>query len=212
MDWNPANEFRPMSRILAGAFAASLLLAGCAGPPPPPLIFEALHYEYLTKLRLDVARIDIDAGWFPHDGARHVEALSPVVPVQALATMAQERLLPAGNAGHALFVIDDASIVQERGAYRGRFAVHLEMAADDQRSLGTAAAQVTGVHPITGSDPASVRVDLHDFTRTLMNAMNVELEFQLQHVVREQMQTTPSSPAPEPVQSQPLDAPMEPPA
>jgi hypothetical protein len=195
------------ARSWAGAIAVAVLLAGCASRPPIRN-FEALDYDYLTKLRLDVARVDIDANWVPRDGARHAEALSPTPPLRALSTMAEQRLLPAGNAGRALFVVDDASIVRDRGSYRGRFAVHLSMFAEDQRSLGTAEAQVAGVHPMNGSDPARMRADLFDFTRTLMDAMNVELEFQLQRTIHNQMQNTnPGAPPPDPVQTQPLQAP-----
>ena len=200
----------PTCGLLVPALLACALLAACAGPPPaPPRVgTEPLHYDHLEKLRLDVARVDVDAAWSPHDGARHVEALSPVSPIQALTAMAEERLLPAGGEGAARFVIDDASIIQASDAYRGNFAAHVSLVAADGRSLGSITLQATGQHPITGRAPAQVAADLSDFTRTLMDSMNVELQFQLQQIIRDRLLTTsPGAPLPAQVQTETLAAP-----
>ncbi len=193
-----------------GGLAVALLtaLAACGGPepaaPPPRTSFEQLHYDYLNKLRLDVARVDINANWAPHDGARHVEGASPASPIQAMTAMAQERLLPAGSAGRAEFAIEDASLIRTADGYRGHFAARVTLTADDGRSLGSAEIQVSGVHPSTGSASA----DLLDLTRTLMDSLNVELEYQLQHVVRDRMlNTSETAPPPAAVQTQTLAPP-----
>ncbi len=210
---NDGAPSRPMRqrgrpRLAAAIVALAATLAGCAGPSAPPRSFQPLDYDYLTKLRLNVARIDVDANWVPRGGQQHVEYLAPTPPLRALALMAQQRLVPAGSAGNGLFVVDDASLVQDRSTYLGRFAVHLNLFDDEQHSLGTAEAQVTGVHPVTGRDQNAVRADLYDLTRTLMDAMNVELEFQLRRSMRDQLQaTSPDAPLPASVETQTLAPP-----
>ena len=188
----------------AGALLALGLLTGCGGSslePPAAPVAATLHYDYLTKLRLDVARIDVDGTWLPQDGRRHVEGLSPASPLQALRAMAEERLLPVGGSGHGMLMIDDAALTRDGEGYRGHFAVHLVLQAEDGRSLGGVVAQVSGTQPATGR----VGDDLFALTRTLMDSINVELEYQLQQ--SRLLQSTAPGATATPVQAQMLEPP-----
>jgi hypothetical protein len=192
--------------------ALGLLLSGCYGNPAPPPQFAPLDYSYLPTLKLDVARIDIDANWVPRGSARHVEYLSPTTPLAALRQMAQDRLFPGGSSGEAKFVIDDASIIQGEQNFTGDMAVHLDLLADDGTQLGTADARVQAIRPITDADdPDAVRSDLYALTRTLMDQMNVELEYRIRRSLSRYLQaTSPTAPLPGAVDTQDLSAPGKP--
>ena len=72
------------------------MLAACAQDAPPRRTsFPSLRYEYLTKLRLNVASIDVDQA--PPAAPGTLEALAPVRPAVAVRTMAQDRLVPGGG-------------------------------------------------------------------------------------------------------------------
>ncbi len=193
-------------RLLALACAA--LLAGCAEQPPPPTDFAPLTYDYLTKLRLAVATIDIANAWTanPVAGGQHVESLSPVQPVDALRRMAQDRLIPAGTGGHAAFVIEDASLVQTPAGYEGSMQVHIDLTGADGAKAGSAEATVRRTRTIVDTSPAATRAALYELTKQMMADMNVEFEFQVRSSLRGYLQTgTDIAPPPPPVQSQDLN-------
>jgi hypothetical protein len=197
------------------------LLAGCveAPPPPPPTEFRPLTYEYLGKLRVTVASIDISNAWTPNldAGGQHVESLAPVEPADALRRMAQDRLIPAGSAGHATFVINDASLVQTAGSYQGSMQVHLDIYAADGSKSGFAEANVRRTRTIVDYSTAGARAALYELTKQMMSDMNVEFEFQVRRSLHDYLQGgTEVAPPPPPVQQQdlngtPPDSPAQPP-
>ena len=192
-----------------GAVALGLLLAGCGGKSEAPKL-EPLRYDYLTKIKLNVARIDIDDSWTPRGADRHVEFLAPTPPLDALRHMDEDRLVPGGTSGRALFTVDDASIVQLRDTYRANFAVHLDILNDDGDRLRGIEAHATGAHPVTGDDSNAVRTDLYQLTRSVMDDMNVDFEYQIRNTLRSDLQTTsPTAPAPGAVDTEDLDAPVK---
>lgn len=186
-------------------FLLALLLASCTDEPPPVIHnFPPLHYEYLSKLRLNVGTIDIQDRSHPLN-ANDIAALSPAVPAQALERMARDRLFAAGLTGSATFVIDQAGIVQgPGGTLDGRLAVHLDITKPDGTPGGYASAEVLRQH-IPGSDPEDQSVELYDLTRQMMDAMNVEIEYQLKRSLSALLVSRPQPPAP--VEAQPLAAP-----
>jgi hypothetical protein len=196
-----------------GVLLLPLLLAACVAETAPQN-FPPLAYDYLTRLKLNVASIDIDDSWTPHVGTGvHVESMAPVPPLEALRHMAHDRLITGGIAGQATFVIDDASIVQLPDGYHGSLAVHLDVSPDEGKPTATAAARVTGMRP-PGDDtsPEAVRALLYEMTKQMMDDMNVEFEYQLRQKLGELLQTTsPVVPPPPPVQSQDL-GPLPPPS
>ncbi len=190
------------------AFAMLAVLAGCAPQREPP-VFERLDFDYLTKLQLDVARIDIDDSWVPRGGARQVGFLAPTRPEAALRAMAESRLFPGGTQGRGLFVIDDASIVQRGDQYVGTLAVHLDLFdAADQRTAHVEA-RVRATRPVTDDEDAvAVRIDLDAMMRKMMSDMNVEFEFQLRQALRDRVRSSVDPPrAPAAVEQQDLNLP-----
>ena len=207
---------RPLSRrtamLLPLAAACLAALAGCAEETPPPAVFEPLTFDYLPKLRLNVSSIDIDNAWQPVTvpGATHVESLAPVQPVDALRLMGQQRLVPAGSNGHAVMVIEDASLLQLNGQYQGTFQVRLDMTNGDGSKSGFAKASVTATRTITDPSPDAARVALYALVKQMMTDMNAEFEYQIRKSLRDVLQTDSSGPvaAPAPVQSQDLAPPQ----
>jgi hypothetical protein len=182
--------------LLSLALLAPLALASCGDdePAPAPETWAPLHYDYLTKLRLNVGSIDVQDHSTPQ-GDGDVAAQSPTPPAQALAQMARDRLFAAGLTGHADFVIDQASIIRDsNGALTGTLAVHLDVFDASGNRVGFAQAQVSRQH-VPGSDPENLRNVLYDMTRQMMDAMNVELEFQLKRSLRSLLVTGDAVPA-----------------
>jgi hypothetical protein len=191
------------------ALLACLALAACGDNPKP--VFAPLDFDYLTKIKLDVGSVDIDDSWAPRGQARHVEFLAPTRPSKAMRLMAEQRLVPGGTTGRALFTIDDASIILNHGSFEGSFAVHLDIFDIDDNKRGTASAAVHLPWRATDEeDEDATRTDLDALTRKMMADLNVEFEFQVRQAFKQSLQTTsPSAPAPAAVDSQ--DLPTQPP-
>jgi hypothetical protein len=203
---------------LAAGLAPALLLAACgeegmgetaasspAGTYPEP------SYTYLTPLQLNVARVDIDDSWTPRGAARRVEHLAPYPPRYTLKRMAQDRLIPVGKTGRAVFVIDDASIVRAPRHYEASLAVRVDITDDEGTLLGKVTARVAQVRPITGDSARAERDELYAFVRDLMGEMNVEFEYQVKQSMKDALQgTSDDAPAAPGVESQGLDSPAAP--
>lgn len=194
---------------VAFAVSAAGLLAGCDSPPPP-VDYPPLRYDYLPKLRLNVASIDIDNAWRPStvpDGL-HVESLAPTHPVDALKRMAQDRLLPVGGNGHAVLTIENASLIQRMGQYEGAFAVRLDLSNTNAGSTvsGEAKASVDFTRTIVEDSPSAARAALYDVVKEMMRKMNAELEIQIRQSLAPFVPASAEVPAPavQPVQAQPL--------
>jgi hypothetical protein len=194
-------RFRP---ALAFSIMLALGVAGCGGDEaPPPASFAPLHYDYLTKLRLNVGSIDIQDRSAPL-GPDDVSAQSPVTPAQALLQIAHDRLFAAGLLGHAQFVIDQASIVRgAAGGLYGQMAVHLEVMTAGGQRAGYAEARVARQHQ-PGSEPENMQSVLYDMTRQMADAMNVELEYQIKRSMGDFLESAAVVPAP--VTAAPLSA------
>ena len=84
-------------RGLLLTLAASALLAGCGGEPPAP--FPPLAFDYLPKLHLNVATVDVETapGFNAAPQGTPVDELAPEAPADLLRRMAEERLLPVGG-------------------------------------------------------------------------------------------------------------------
>ncbi len=170
--------------------------------------FDPLSFDYLTKLRLSVGSVDIDDRWRPVLDSRDIGFLSPVSPISALRQMAEQRLLPGGGPGRAVFVIDQASLVVAQGLYLGNFAVHLDVLDDAGSRVGFAEARVSRSATAHDDGPAKMRAALYQLTRALMDDMNVELEFQVRRSLKNYLQTTAATaPVPANVDSQDLPPP-----
>lgn len=123
--------------------------------------------------------------------------------------MANDRLQAFGTANRAVFAILDASLSQENNGVRGRFAVSLTIYGDDGNQRGFAEARVESRHSGRIDDLRSV---LYDMTKSMMNDMNVEFEYQIHRNLKSWLT---AAVAPDtPVQQAPLDgsAPQQAPA
>ena len=123
--------------------------------------------------------------------------------------MAADRLQAFGTANRAVFAILDATMARQGDVLRGSFAVSLTMYGDDGSQRGFAEARVESRHSGRIDDLRSV---LYDMTKSMMNDMNVEFEYQIHRNLTNWM-TAPVAPD-TPVQQAPLDgsAPAQSPA
>ncbi len=192
-----------------GVLLLAAALAGCGEDAPPPAVLAPIDYGYLTKLRLNVASIAVDDGRAPATGGlAHVETLSPVTPFEGLQKLASDRLVASGNSGQARFVIEDASIVQGPGRLDGSLAVRLDVQTSGGTQSGFAEAKVVRSQGGGPDDPDGGRGAAYRLTRAMLDDMNVELEYQIRHRLRDYLQATePAAPSGSPVQTQDLPPP-----
>lgn len=180
-----------------------LLLAACGGEPRS---YPPLRYDYLPQIRLNVAQVDVQQNFVSSGVAPDVTPLDPVQPADVLRQMAEDRLKPFGPSGHAVLVIQNASLVQREDTITGTLAVRLDVYSSANTRAGYAEARVSRQHIGHIDD---IHQTLYDMTRQMMDAMNVELEYQIKRSLRDWLATG-TAPAPT-VQQQPLTGPGAPP-
>ena len=185
-----------------------LLMAGCDDDEAAPRSFPAPNYSFLTPIRLNVASVEIDAT-VPNAGDSSLAQLSPVRPSDGLKQMANDRLVAAGSAGRAVFVIDRATLQRIQGGIEGMLAVHLDVfAGQGGDRAGFAEARVARRRTSSNTDEDS-RAVLYDFTTQMLNDMNVEFEYQVKKSLKDWLAPgTSTAPAPPSVQAQPLSPPV----
>jgi hypothetical protein len=183
-----------------------LALAACGGSPAP---YPTLRYDYLPPIRLNVATIEMRQDFVPSGVAPDVSPLDPAQPVDALRQMAADRLKPFGPAGRAVFVIQNASMIQDGDTISGTLAVRLDIYTSANNRVGYAEARVARSH---SGDVDDMRQLLYDMTKQLMEEMNVQFEYQVVHSLHDWVAT--GSAVPVAVQQQPLvtPAPVPPPS
>ncbi len=191
------------------ALLLPLLAVACSGDEDAPRSFSLPSYSYLTPIRLNVANLEVD-DQTPPAGGNSIEGLSPLRPSDALKQMANDRLVAAGTAGRAVFVIDQASLQRMAGGIEGTMAIHLDVfAGPGGERAGYAEARVARRRTSTDTGEDS-RAVLYDFTVQMMNDMNVEFEFQVKRTLRDWLQETAgTAPPPAPVQAEDLSAPAK---
>lgn len=183
-------------------------LAGCGASDDSPMSYPPVSYDYLTKLRLNVASVDIDDSLPPNPDPRDVSRFAPIKLVDALRQMAQDRLVAQGSSGRAVFVVDEASIVQVRDRYEGRLIAHLDVSTSDGARSGYAEARVQRSSAFTRDGPNATRAALNNLVTQMMVDMNVEFEFQIRRSLRSYLATTtPAAAAPAAIQSEELAKP-----
>ena len=187
-----------------------LLVAACGDEDAAPRIFSAPSYSYLTPIRLNVASVEIDSS-APTSGDGSLIQLAPLRPVDGLKQMANDRLVAAGSAGRAVFVIDSAALRRLPGGIEGMLAVHLDVfAGDGGDRAGFAEARVARRRTSSNTDEDS-RAVLYDFTTQMLNDMNVEFEYQVKRSLKDWLQATPgTAPLPAAVQTETLAPPSRP--
>jgi hypothetical protein len=178
------------------ALLGALLLAACGDEDvPAPAVrrdFPALLYGYLPPIRLSVAHVDMAEDFVPPSGGHEIIGVSPADPVETLQAMARDRLKPVAAGGVATFRIQTASIVRDRDTLNGRLAVRLDVHDADDTNSGFAEAHVTATH--TGPIQ-SQRAAVYDMLKSMMDDMNVELEYQLRNKLRAWVVDMPADPS-----------------
>lgn len=181
------------------ALLMPLALAACGEDEP---VFAPLRYDYLPPIQLNVATVDIEQRFVPSGVRPDVTAQDPEPPVDALKAMANDRLKAFGTAGKAVFAILDASLTRRGDVINGAMRVSLTVYGPDGQQGGFAEARVTQRQ---SRDVDDLRVALYNITKTMMDDMNVEFEYQVRQHLRDWLSSTG---APEtPVQQAPLDQP-----
>lgn len=192
-------------RRLVSRFAlplAVLSLATC-GAPPKPRDFPPMTYDYLPQIRLNVASVEIDNRFVPAS-RDEVSAQAPIPPITALRQMANDRLKAFGSSGKAILVIKDASLIKGSNEILGHMAVELDVYTSDNRRAGFATAEVTQRR---SGEIKDLQGTLYDLTKTMMDRMNVELEFQARRSLRDWILPDVPAAANAPVQQQDLAPP-----
>jgi hypothetical protein len=202
--------------LLGACLSAPFLLAGCGGDQGVPQNFPPLRYTYLAPIALNVSSIQTQVAYAPTDDGTSLDAMSPEAPIQAVEQMLQDRLVASGTGGTATVTINTASLNRVNDTAVGNISVQVAVISADGRRSGYTTASVTRTRtlPDDTSDSA-LRPFLYQMTSDLVNAENVELEYQMrQHLAGWLVGGTspivggPAAPAP--VQAEPLSGPGAP--
>ena len=177
-------------------------LAACGSKPEP--VFEPLRYNYLPPIQLNVAAIAVDQRFYPAGVPPDVSNQDPVPPIEALKTMANDRLQAFGTANKAVVSILDASLTRENDTVIGSMAVSLTILGDTGAQLGFAQARVQTSRTGRIND---LRPILYDMTKSMMSDMNIEFEYQIRRYLKDWL-TDGAAPG-TPVEQAPLDQPQE---
>jgi len=208
--------FRPM--LLGASFALPLLLAGCGGDEGVPQTFPPLRYNYLAPISLNVATIQTNVRYVPAQDGSNLDGTSPEAPLQALEQMVQDRLVAGGSGGTAVVTINAASLNQVNDTVVGNISLRLSVTSADGRQRGYTDASVTRTRTMPDdTSPDALRAFLYSMTQDLVNAENVELEYQIRQnlpgwLVGGSSAVIGGPSAPTPVQAVPLGGPGSGPA
>lgn len=202
--------------LLGAALTTPLLLAGCGGDEGVPQSFPPLRYNYLAPISLNVAAIQTRVNYAPIQNGTDLDPMSPEAPLQAVQQMIQDRLVAGGSGGTAVITINSASINQVTDTAVGNISLRLEVISADGRSRGYTDASVSRTRTMpSDTSQAALRAFLYAMTQDLVNAENVELEYQIRQNLPRWILGGGSAviggpSAPTPVQAVPLSGPGAP--
>jgi hypothetical protein len=190
-----------LSRRLMLSLPLALAACGDDDEPAKPVRrdFPPLRYGYIPPISLNVQRVEMAEGYVPASGDEEIIGSSPIDPVNTLFAMARDRLKPVAPTGTATFRILTASIIRHRDTMNGVLAVRVDVSDADGTNTGFAEARVTATH---SGDITDQRAAVYDLLKTMMERMNVELEYQLRNKLRSWVVAPEAPPAPVP---QPVD-------
>ncbi len=194
-----------LNRRSALTLALPVLGAACGDrvpAEPTPISSGPPSYGHLTPIRLDVSAIDIAN---PSVGpATFVVPPAPIVPAQAMLTMARDRLVAAGGSGRARFTILAASLTRQRVSDGGLFSSPTEsltctmrcrveiLGAEGEPPLGFAQAEASR-NSVSPSGSAAERSAAADrIVRNAMADLNIEFEYHIRHNLRRWLVATPA--------------------
>lgn len=185
-----------------GVLLMALLAASCASEEAAtraPRTYPPLDFSYLLPLRLNVASVEIVQRYVPSGRPPDISPLDPIQPVAALRQIAEQRLKAEGPSGRAVFVINDASLLRLGDLITSTMSIELDIVTAENTRAGFA--QATVVRQLTGPE-GDLPSALYQFTREMLDQMNVEFEYQVRHALADWL--LPEGAVPSPVQSAPL--------
>jgi hypothetical protein len=159
---------------------AIFALTACGGPPPPPQVFPPLDYSYLPPIVLKVSNINVVNQYVPDPSAATLIGQDPEAPANALSDMLNRRVVAGGTPGNGIVTIEAASIEQVGNSYTGIMTVRVDVQSADGKSTGYTEASVTHSQSVP-DDAKDIPSTLYAMTKALMDTMNVQLQYQLQH-------------------------------
>ena len=165
--------------------------------------FEPLRYDYLPPIRLNVAAISVEQRYVPASTGDDLTKLDPVAPADAIRAMAEDRLKPLGTTGRAVLAINDATVARAADGLEGSADVRLDIYGPSDERVAFADARVSARR---AGDGGGQRRGLYELTKALVDQLNVELEYQVRHNLRDWVVTAQDA-LPAPVQQRDLPAP-----
>jgi hypothetical protein len=166
--------------LLGAALTAPLLLAGCGGDEGVPQNFPPLRYNYLAPISLNVASIQTRVNFADVQNGTDLDPMSPEAPLQGVQQMIQDRLVAGGPGGTATVTINAASINQVNDTAVGNISLRLTVRSADGLSRGYTDASVSRTRTMPDdTSQEALRAFLYSMTQDLVNAENVELEYQI---------------------------------
>jgi hypothetical protein len=207
-------------RKLLGAplvLAAPLLFAACATDPAPPTVAPLqADFTFLNRLRLDVAEVLIEDRLPPPPANDRGTRTVPTMP-DLLHAVARDRLLAEGTSGRAVALLQAAEIietrVQTRGALftaeidrrlDGRMKLRVDLIDAEGQPAGFTEAEVRRSQTVLDNvDAAGLARMTQAMAKQLVDALNVELEFQARRTLGQALVTGPRATT-QPVQQEDL--------
>lgn len=154
---------------------AILALSGCSDTQPPET-FSRPDYSYLPSLYFNVGQLNI-TNQAPIDD-KNIAEQSPTPPASTLTLMAQQRLKTTGATGTASFAITQANITkQAHHILAGTLSIKLTVDDPTQQHHGQITATVHQERSI--SSKLSQQRNLYALNQSMMDDMNVEVEYQI---------------------------------
>ena len=107
----------PKKSMIASRASATVLiliaglLAGCAGSAERP-VYPQISFAHLSKIALDVARVDVASTYVSPATEPNVEHRFPVSPAASAMNWGRDRLQPVGSGGVARVTLERASVVE----------------------------------------------------------------------------------------------------
>jgi hypothetical protein len=158
-------------------------LAGCGSPPAPPQTYAPLDYSYLPPIILKVSSLTVANNFVPTPAQAGLIGQDPEPPATALLGMLNHRLVASGTPGTGTATIETASIDQVGANLTGTMTVDINLASADGHATGYTEATVSATQtaPDPDASPNDVQAALYSLTKRLMDNMNVQLQYQIQH-------------------------------
>lgn len=179
-----------------------LPLAFAACGEEEPQTFEPLTWDYLPPIKLNVATVTIEDHFVPSGTSADLSRQAPVPPLTALHTMIEQRLRPFGTTGRAVVAIQDATLARSDDTISGSMAIVLTIYGENGARAGFIEARVAQRYAGRAS---SLRAKLYEMVKSMMDRMNVEVEFQVRRHLRDWITT--GTAAATAVEQTPLDSP-----